>query len=341
MLRIGLLGYGAGGRWFHAPYLEASEECHLVGVVTRSHDRIVEVAADMPRVATYPTLRGLADAGAEAVAISTPPATRVELVRQALDLGLHVVADKPFAPSAAEARELADAARRAGRLLAVFHNRRYDSDIRTAREVVSGGRLGAIRRLDLRFDLDEASTLEGGPHGGLLRDLGTHVVDQALHLLGPAVAVSAHLDAVETAAGPTDGSFALTLTHVTGAHSHLSATKLAGFESRELRLVGTAGSYRSDYRDVQFLAIREGRRPRAERGEWGFERPERWGTLTTSAGVERVPSAQGDYAAFYDEFARAVAGVGPLPVSASEGVAVLRVLDAARRAASSGSTVAI
>ncbi|GAA4383590.1 Gfo/Idh/MocA family oxidoreductase [Tsukamurella soli] len=340
-IRIGLVGYGVGGRWFHAPYIEASDACDLVGVVTRSPARIESIRDELPGVPVFGSLSELIDAGVDAVVISTPPQTRRELVLEAIGRGVAVVADKPFAPTADAGAELAAAAQQAGVLLNVFHNRRWDTDVVTARGVLASGALGDVQRLDLRFDLDEPQTLEAGPDGGLLRDLGSHVVDQALDLLGPARAVTAQLDWVDLPAGRTDASFTITLDHVSGAHSHVSATKLARIASRELRLIGTAGSYVSDFRDVQTASIFAGGRPAGRRETWGFEDEVRWGTLATAAGRVAVPSAQGDYSRFYDEFAEAVVSGGPGPVPAVGGIATLRVLDAVRRSAAEGRTVEV
>lgn len=340
-IRMGLVGYGVGGQLFHAPYLRASEACDLVGIVTRSPDRLVAAKKENPGVSVFASVSDLIDTGVDAVVISTPPSTRQALVLEALGRGVHVVADKPFAPSAAAGRELARAADEASLLLNVFHNRRYDSDIVTARAVIESGELGRITRLDLRCDQDDPDTFEGGPTGGLLRDLGSHVVDQALFLLGPARFVTAQLDEVETAAGPTDSGFFITMEHEDGAHSHVSSSKLNRLSSRELRVHGERGSYRSDYSDVQIDALRTGLQPAGRRGEWGYEHESRWGVLATDADSRGVPSLQGDYAAYYDAFALAVQSGGPGPVPTLEGIAVLEVLDAARISAAEHRTIAL
>ncbi|HKT57468.1 MAG TPA: Gfo/Idh/MocA family oxidoreductase [Microbacterium sp.] len=327
-VRIGLVGYGIGGRLFHAPYLRASEECDLVAVVARSEDAVRRARVDDPGIAIHPSLTSLLDAGVDAVVISTPPHTRRDLVLEAIGHDTAVVADKPFAPTAAEGRLLADRARDRGVLLNVFHNRRRDTDIVTALEVIDSGRLGTVRGPDLRFDLDEPESLEAGLNGGLLRDLGSHVVDQALHLLGPARAVTARMVHVDTASGRTNAGFAIEIEHESGALSHISASKINHLVSKEVRLYGDCGSYVSDYTDVQTAAIRRGERPWQNRRTWGFEQPDRWGILRTDGGETVVPSAQGDYTTYYDEFARAAASGGPGPVPAEEGVAVLQVLDA-------------
>ena len=340
-IRLGLVGYGVGGQLFHAPYIRASEGCDLVGIVARSSGRVIASRNENPGVVVYSSLGAMIDAGIDAVVISTPPITRESLVLEALGRGVHVVADKPFAPSAAAGRQLATAAARAGLVLNVFHNRRYDTDIVTARAVITSGNLGHVTRLDLRCDQDDAGTFEGGPTGGLLRDLGSHVVDQALSLLGPARFVSAQLDVIETPAGTTDSGFVIAITHENGAHSHVSSSKLNHLDSRELRLHGDRGSYTSNFSDVQIEALRAGKEPAGRRHTWGYEKQERWGVLSTDAGNRQVPSQQGDYAVFYDAFAHAVECGGPGPVPAFEGVSVLQVLDAARTSAADHRTVAL
>lgn len=340
-IRIGLVGYGVGGQLFHAPYIRASEACNLVGVVARSPERMAASANDNLGVAVHASLGAMIDAGVDAVVISTPPATRRSLVLEALGRGVHVVADKPFAPSAEAGRELAAAAERAGLVLNVFHNRRFDTDIVTAHAVIATRDLGRITRLDLRCDQDDAGTFEGGPTGGLLRDLGSHVVDQALFLLGRARHVSAQVDWARTPAGPADSGFVIAIEHESGAHSHVSSSKLNHLTSRELRVHGERGSYTSNYSDVQIEAIRAGQEPAGRRNEWGYEVQARWGVLATDAGIRHVPSLQGDYTAYYDAFAHAVESGGQGPVPALEGVAVLEVLDAARASAAEHRTVTV
>ena len=149
--------------------------------------------------------------GVEAVTITTPPHTRKDLVLEAIDARLHVIADKPFAPTADAARDLERAAKAKGVVLGVFHNRRWDADVQTLRKVLDSGRLGRLWRLHSRMEQSDPGTLEAGATGGLLRDLGSHVVDQALWLLGPVVSVYAQLDMVDLPQGKTDAGFVLSL----------------------------------------------------------------------------------------------------------------------------------
>ena len=338
-MRIGLVGYGVGGRLFHAPYIQAADGAELVGVVARAPERRAEVTRDLPGVPIYPSLTALLEAGVDAVTITTPPQTRRELVLEAVAAGVHVVADKPFAPDADGGRELVDAADKAGVLLSVFHNRRWDTDIRTVRGLLDSGRLGRVARFESHFDLDQPATLEGGPTGGLLRDLGAHLVDQALWLFGPAASVYSRLDWADTPQGRTDSAFLIGIDHVDGVHSLLTASKLNRIESRRLRLYATDGSYVSDGTDVQTQAILAGRRPADDPAGWGYEAPDRLGVLHTSAGQVTIASAQGDYTDFYRQFAAAVDGGAPQPVPAATAIHTLEVLAAARTSAETGDVV--
>ena len=340
-MRIGLVGYGVGGRLFHAPYMMAADGVELTGVVARAPERIAEIERDLPGVPIFGSLGALLDSGVDAVTISTPPHTRQELVLEAVGRGVNVVADKPFAPTAEAAEALVAAAVSAGVLLSVFQNRRWDTDIRTLKRVLDTGSFGDVWRFESRFDLDQPQTLEAGPTGGLLRDLGSHLIDQALWLFGPAASVSANLDWADLPEGRTDAGFVVTIVHARGTHSHLSASKVNRLVAKELWLLGSQGSYVSRQTDLQTQLILAGKKPKDDPAGWGYEREELWGELSTADGVSRVPSAQGAHFMFYEQFAAAVAGQGPQPVPAYEAVGTIRVLDAARVSAVEGRTVAL
>ena len=342
-MRLGLVGYGVGGRYFHAPFVVAAQGVELAGVVTRSPDRRAELAADHPGVPAYDSLADLLAAGVDAVTITTPPHTRRALVLQAIAAGVPTIADKPFAPDAQGGRELVAAAEEAGVPLNVFHNRRWDADIQTLAAVLESAELGELWGVESRMDQANAATLEIGPDAGLLRDLGSHLVDQMLWLLGPARTVYAELDHVdvdaEPAGGRTDCRFALSLTHAGGVRSRVSASKINHIEDRELRAYGSAGSYVAHGTDVQAQAVFAGRRPVDEGDRWGYDAPEHWGTLHTAAGSRPVPSERGAYQDYYTRFAAALRGDGDFPVPAAQAVDTLEVLDAARVSAAENRVV--
>lgn len=244
-MRIGLVGFGFGGRRFHLPYIQAAEAWELVGVVTRSAARRAELAEDAPGVPAVDDLEALLDRGVDVVVITTPPETRRDLVLAALARGVHVVADKPFAPTADGGRELAAAAREAGLLLTVFHNRRWDTDLRTLAGVLESGELGPVRRAVSRFDVDEPDTLEAGPAHGLLRDLGSHQVDQMTHLFGPVVRVDAHLDHVRVDGQDVDAGYVLGLHHRDGVFSQVTAENWGVEDEERWGVLSTAAGRRA------------------------------------------------------------------------------------------------
>ncbi len=339
MVRIGVVGYGDGGRYFHTPFIDAAEGIELAGVVTRDAGRRALLGSEHPDVPAYDTLADLLAAGVDAVTVTTPPATRRPLVLEALGAGVHVVADKPFAPDAEGGRDLAAAAAEAGLLLAVFHNRRWDADVRTLRAVLESGGVGEVWRIENRFDADDPATLEAGPTGGLLRDIGSHLVDQNLWLLGPAAAVYATLDRADLPEGRTDVGFTVALVHENGTRSLATSSKLNGITDRALRAYGSTGGYVAHSSDVQAREVMAGLSPSLLGDRWGYEPREAWGTLTSSGTARHVPSERGAYQDFYTAFAAAVRGEGPVPVSAEEGVHVLEVLDAARLSDAEGRVV--
>lgn len=341
-LRIGLVGYGLGGRRFHAPFIDAADGCQLTAIVARAPDTVAAARQDWPDVPVFANLNDLAASGlCDAVTITTPPDTRVDLVLAAIAAGLHVIADKPFAPDVASALRLRDAALMRGVTLGAYHNRRYDSDFQTLARLVRDGRLGRVWRIHSRMDQDGADTIEAGPSGGLLRDLGSHVVDQALHLLGPAIAVDAQMDFADLPAGRTDVGFTITLRHQGGAHSHLSASKLNGIDARELRAYGDAGGYAALSTDVQAQASIGGARPADDPDAWGYEPRSHWGRLFGRSGAQDVPPEQGRYHDYYRDFAAAVRKGTPPPVTPDQAIATLAVLAAARDSAATGQSITL
>jgi predicted dehydrogenase len=337
-VRIGLVGYGFGGRWFHAPLLGDAAGCDFAGVVTSSPERRTLVAEDHPGLATFGSLEELRAAGAEAVAISTPADTHTELTEQALELGLAVVCDKPFALDAAAARGTVELAERLRLPLAPYQNRRWDSDFLTVQALAAEGTLGELTRFESRF---ERLAPDPGPPtagGGSLRDFGSHLVDQALVLLGTVASVYAEWRLRDS--GLDDDVF-VALTHENGAHSHLWGSWSQGAPGPRFRVTGTTGSYVVGTVDGQEEALLAGKTPAALGSAWGAESPERWGRVHRGDDGEVVPTVPGAWNTFYPAFAAAVRGRGPIPVNPRDAVATATVLDAARRSATDGGVVSL
>lgn len=331
-MRFGIVGYGPGGRLYHAPFIEAAG-LTVAGVVTRSKERRAQVRAELPGTAVAGSLTELLQWGMDAVVITTPPHTHREPVLEALYAGVPTVADKPFAPNAVGALELVRASEATGVPLAVYQNRRWDGDVQTVRALMQQGALGELTRLYSVFDLDEAWSLEAGPDGGVLRDLGSHVIDQALMLLGPAARVTAWLDTATVKGRSVDCAFEVAIEHVSGVTSHLSASKVYQLQRREWRVYGSAGSFILLNEDVQAQAVLAGGRPLSSPQSWGHDREENWGTLRDASGSRRIPTIAGNYTEFYRLFAAAVQAGTPVPVTPRSALETVRVLDAARRSA--------
>jgi predicted dehydrogenase len=337
-VRFGLVGYGFGGRYFHAPLIDAAEECELVGVLTSSTERRALVTQELPGIPTFASLSELVDAGAEAVAISTPAETHTALTEEALKLGLAVVCDKPFAMDAAAALGTVQLADQLGLPLSPYQNRRWDSDFRTVRKLVADGALGAVTRFESRFERFAPTRGPGVAGGGTLRDFGSHLVDQALVLLGPAVAVYAELRVRES--GLDDDVF-VALTHESGARSQLWGNWGQAAPGPRYRVTGTAGTYVLQAGDTQEDALVAGHNPASLGEAWGAEPADLWGHRYVAAACEIVPTEPGRWNDFYPAFARAVRQSDPVPVDPRDAIATALVLDAARRSASTGAVVAV
>jgi predicted dehydrogenase len=335
-VRFGLVGFGGGGRIFHAPLIASAQNIELVGVVTTNDERRAELAAQRPGVAAFDSIAALADAGVEAVTISTPVQTHAPLAKEAIARGLHVVVDKPFAMDADEAREVVDAAEEAGVLLSVYQNRRWDSDFITVRKLIADGTLGSVRRFESRFERwDPERRRPSGASGGTLLDFGSHLVDQALVLHGPASRVYAEM----RGSGDLDDDFFMALHHISGVESHLWGSWRQGAPGPRFRVAGTSGTYIVNPIDGQEPVLKSGKSPADLGDRWGIESEDVWGRLYQGATSEPVPTERGRWDAFYSAFAIAVRGDARVPVDPSDAVRTMTVLDAARRSARSGEAV--
>ncbi|WP_037888546.1 Gfo/Idh/MocA family protein [Streptomyces viridochromogenes] len=350
-LRVGLVGYGLAGSVFHAPLIATTEGLALDTVVTSNPERQEQARAEHPGVRVAATSDELLARAADLdlVVIASPNRTHVPLATAALKAGLPVVVDKPIAGTAAEARELAALAEERGLLLSVFQNRRWDNDFLTLRGLLAEGELGDVWRFESRFERwrpqPKGGWRESGDPaeiGGLLYDLGSHVVDQALVLFGPVTRVYAESDIRRPGAEADDDTF-IALTHADGVRSHLYVSATTAQLGPRFRVLGSRAGYVKYGLDPQEAALREGARPGPG---WGTEPESLWGRvgagespLTGGGRVE--PTLPGDYPAYYAAVAKALLDGGPNPVTALEAAAALDVLEAARRSARDGVAVTL
>ncbi|WP_326705670.1 MULTISPECIES: Gfo/Idh/MocA family oxidoreductase [Streptomyces] len=353
-LRVALVGYGLAGSVFHAPLITATEGLVLDTVVTSNEERRAEARAAYPdlRFAASPDELWERADELDLVVIASPNKTHVALATAALKAGLPVVVDKPIAGTAAEARELAALAEERGLLLSVFQNRRWDNDFRTLAALIADGELGEVQRFESRFERWRPQPKggwreSGDPEeiGGLLYDLGSHVVDQALVLFGPAVQVYAESDVRRPGAAADDDTF-IAITHANGVRSHLYVSATTAQLGPRFRVLGSTAGYVKYGLDPQEAALREGRRPGSGGEPWGEEVEEVWGRIGSgesplTGGGTPVRTLPGDYPAYYAAVAAAVRGAGENPVTALQAAAALDVLEAARRSAREGVSVTL
>jgi predicted dehydrogenase len=339
-VRIGLVGYGFGGRYFHAPLLASAAGCDFMGVVTASPQRCDVVHAEYPGVATYESIDALAREGAEAVAISTPAATHAELAQQALQLGLAVVCDKPFALDAVAARRTVELSERLGVPLTAYQNRRWDSDFLTVRRLVRENRLGQVTRFESRFERFQPDPGPPAAGAGTLLDFGSHLVDQALVLFGPVEQVYAEMHVRDDDLALDDDVF-VALNHRSGVHSHLWGSWRQSAPGPRFRVTGTTGTYVVGGMDGQEELLIAGTSPATAADRRGLESEERWGQLFRSGQSTPVPTARGSWDLFYPAFAAAVRGIGTVPVEPRDAIATAMVLDAARQSATHGRPVPV
>ena len=332
---VGLIGYGLGGRAFHAPFVRATPGMTLHAIVSRDP---AKVHADLPDMRVVPDVATLlADPAIDLVVVSSPDALHAEHALAALDAGKHVLVDKPFATTLDDARRVAARADACGRVLTVFHNRRWDADFLTLRGLIADGTLGDIVELESRFDRWRpvaADVWKEAREGGVWLDLGPHLVDQALLLFGRPDAVTADLTTLRPGASAFDHAHVV-LRYPT-RRVVLHAGKLLADHSLRFAVHGMRGSWVKHGIDPQEAASLAGRTPGD--ADWGVD-PDA-GIFTDGDGIARaVPNLRGDYRRFWTALAAAIRGEGPNPVPATDAIAVMEVLDAGLRSAAEGRTI--
>lgn len=340
---VGIIGYGLAGRVFHAPFVSAVPGLKLEAFVERKTD---EAHRAYPATRTHRSVdEMLRDPKIDLVVVATPNETHYALAKQALEAGKHVVVDKPFAETSTQAEELIALAKKQGKVLAPFHNRRWDGDFLTVKKVLAGGQLGRLVTFESHFDRfkpiprDHSWKEAANPANGMLMDLGPHLVDQALALFGTPKMVTASVRNDREASAVED-AFDIVLTY-DKLLVFCRAAMLACQAAPRFLLHGTAGSFRKWGLDPQETAIAAGAKvPRlGEPQEWLCEDESLWGELVvapvlTAPGTlvrTRVQTDCGDYRGFYVNVRDAIGGTAKLEVTPEAGLAVARVLEAARK----------
>jgi scyllo-inositol 2-dehydrogenase (NADP+) len=345
VLNVGLASYGMSGQIFHAPFITTTEGFRLSTVLERSSEK---ARAHYPKVKIVRSFEDLLqDDELDLVVVNTPNALHYEMALKALEAGKHVVVEKPFTGTAAEAYALDALAKEKGKLLSVYHNRRWDGDFMTVRKLLDQQLLGTLVEYEAHFDRfrnfikPQSWKEEPGAATGLLYDLGSHMVDQALVLFGKPKAVWADISTLRPQ-GKIDDYYCIHL-----EYERLKVTLKSSYLVREqgprYTLHGTEGSFLKWGTDLQEAALNRGGKPGTL--GWGEEAQELWGKLNTQLNdlhfQGKIKTLPGNYGAYYQNIYRAIKGMEPLEVTAVQAAQVIEVLEAAWQSHASGCKVTL
>ena len=330
-IKTALLSYGMSGKVFHAPFLELHEGFELLGSWERSKQLI---QLDYPNVKSYTTLEEVLQSDADLIIVNTPVGTHFEYAKQVLLAGKHAVVEKAFTTTVAEAEELTDLAKEKGLKLSVFQNRRWDSDLKTVEQIVSSKVLGKLVEAEIHFDrynplLSPKAHKETANDGaGILKDLGPHIIDQAIYLFGFPQSVSADIR-VTRENSLVDDWFDILL-----FYPDFRVRLKASFFVREANpayvIHGKKGSFLKPRGDVQEDELKLGKKPNLD--SWGTEPIALEGFLHTEIDGEiikkKVSTLQGNYYAFFDGVYQSIINNETEPVTAKEGTRVMQIIEA-------------
>ncbi|MEP6617617.1 MAG: Gfo/Idh/MocA family oxidoreductase [Ginsengibacter sp.] len=332
-INVGLCSFGMSGRIFHAPFIVVNPHFHLYSVWERSKNI---AAGYFPAIKTYRTLEDmLADDQLELVVVNTPNATHYDYTKKALEAGKHVIVEKPFTIRVEEGHELILLAAKHNRKLSVYHNRRYDSDFKTVKKIVSEGWLGDIVEAEFHFDRfkenigPKVHKETPGPGTGTLYDLGAHLIDQALQLFGKPDSIFADIGIMRSVS-KVDDYFEVLLyygkTRVRIKSSYMVREAIPAYV-----LHGTKGSFIKPKTDVQESMLEAGATPGGP--DWGREPVTERGLLhTEKEGTiirEHITSLQGNYGEYYEGMYNAIINDQPVPVNAADALDVIQVIESA------------
>lgn len=326
MIRVGLIGRGMAGTVFHAPLIRAAPDLELAAIAGSAGAAAV-----------------IADPSIDLIVVAAPNSSHYSLAAAALEAGKHVVVDKPFTATLAEADALIALAAERGRMLTVFHNRRWDGDFLTIRSLFKSGRLGEWMHYEAHWDRFRPAIKAGwrempGEGPGLLWDLGPHLIDQMLLLLGMPDSVAADI-AVQRRDAAVDDYFALTF-HYGERRAILSASTLIAAPRPRFALHGLSGSFVKHGLDPQEAALKAGGDPLG--AGFGEEDAALHGTFTPAEGqAEKVPTEPGRYLRFYENVADAVLRGGDAPVDPADARLGLRLIELARQSSRKGRRVSV
>lgn len=335
--RVALVGYGLSGSVFHAPLIAATPGLRLATILTRDAERAAAARSQYPQATVVADMEALWDSAPDLLVIAAPNRHHHPLALQALQRGIAVVVDKPLAVTTVDASELIDVARAQGVMLSVFQNRRWDGDFLTVRQLLDSAQLGRLQRFESRFERWRPQPRPGwrqhaDPHdgGGVLLDLGSHLIDQTLQLFGPVRSLYAELERRHPDTQVEDDAF-VALEHANGVRAHLWMSSMAAQAGPRFRVLGSRAAYLKSGLDGQEAALRSGMR--ANNPGFGQEKESDWGSLIRGDEAEVVPTLPGQWTRYYAAIECALRTGASPPVAAEDALRVLRLMEMARQSA--------
>ena len=351
IIRTGIIGYGHSGRVFHAPFVNVVEGFALTKISTSKPERISMVNERYPQTVVVSNPQNIIeDPEIDLVINTSPTADHAHWAREALLAGKHVMIEKPFTASVKEADELIEIAKRSGKILTVYHNRRFTSDFKTVKSLLRSGLLGEVHDYEAHFDRyrnQPRSLSRGGwredalPGSGIFFDLGAHLIDQSLCFFGMPQAVTAQIKAQRVWAN-ADDHFDVRL-HYPTLTVTLKAGMLCKIPGPTFQIHGTNGSFVKYGLDVQSAMLHAGAIPQGN--DWGREPENIWGTINTEYnGVKihgKVESEHGDYRDYFENLRDAIWGKAEIAVTPEEARNVIRIIELAFRSSEEKRTVEV
>lgn len=344
MIEVGLVGFGLAGRAFHAPVIRAVPGLHLAAILQRTGNEAAEKYPDVRIVRSLDELLAIREI--RLVVIATPNDTHYSFARQCLEAGRDAVVDKPFTTTVDEARSLVELAKKAGRLITVYQNRRYDGDFQAIRKLVEEGTPGRIVRFETHYDRYRPQLKPGAwretarPGSGILFDIAPHLIDYALVLFGLPEAVTADVR-VERENAVADDAFDIMFHYPGDLRAVLKSSILAVAPRPHFVLLGTQGSFVKQTVDPQESNLRHGIIPAS--GPWGAEPDENWGVLTVPEGDKftqrRIPSENCDFRDYYANVRDTLLGKVAPAITPEWAVNVMRLLEMARESSERRCTI--
>ena len=334
-IRTGIIGFGLSGRVFHAPFIATNPAFRLDLISTGSPERAAQVAAQHPGAQIVGTPDELLARAVDLdlVILASPAHVHLEQALAALEAGANVVIDKPFVPTVTDAKQLIAAFEDAGKMLAVFQNRRWDGDFLTIKRLLAEGALGDIHRFESTFERwggalrdrwQDSTTPEQG--AGITYDLGSHLIDQALQLFGPATVDAAELNIVRDGGVSDDDAF-ISLLHDSGVRSHVTMSRAAGQSGPRFRVLGSESSYAVNGLDNQEPFLKEQRWPGSD--GYGITPESEWGLIGVDDSLVPTRTENGRYPEFYAGVAASILRGAPSPVDPKDALEVVRIIERA------------